>query len=274
MIYTIKQFPDKKFTDKMDQTRFIKSHQDALVALKLAEFKKNASAIIRADLIAKNYSPLIEDITSDVIEVKAIINTTNVIDSHLDLHMPKIWNKTVADNPYTHHLKEHQNRFENVISKRARSFNETMNFKDLGLTVDKQMTANINQFTLERKRMPYMFDQYKDGQVDQHSVGMMYVSLDLAYYDEESEKQMAYFENMKKEAINPEVADEYGFFWVINEAKKKEGSAVVFGSNSITPTLFVKNYEPSSNKNDTHDIDPKEAAQKALQDKRKFFINL
>jgi hypothetical protein len=78
--------------------------------------------------------------------------------------------------------------------------------------------------------------------------------IELAYYDEDSEKNMQYFERMKAQAINPDVADEYGFFWVVSEAVKREGSAVVFGSNPITPTLSVKNHEPQkhseSNKNE------------------------
>lgn len=95
--------------------------------------------------------------------------------------------------------------------------------------------------------MPFMFDAYKNGDVEQHSVGMMYVNIDIAYYDEESQKNMDFFEEMKKFAVNPEVADEYGYFFVVYEAKKREGSAVVFGSNSVTPTLEVKNYVPSQN---------------------------
>lgn len=246
MIYTIKQFPDKKFTDKMDQTKFIQENLEELIAIKKAEYKTKSEPLITKELFEKEFTPQIEDITGDFIEVKTVINTTNVIDSHLDLHMPEIWNKTVKDNPFSHHLKQHENKFESVISKKARSFNETMNFKDLGLNIDFSTVANMNQFTMQRSKMPFMFDAYVNGDVEQHSVGMMYVNLDIAYYDEDSEKQMDFFNEMKAKAINPEVADEYGYFWVVYEAKKREGSAVVFGSNSITPTLYVKNYEPGS----------------------------
>jgi hypothetical protein len=117
-------------------------------------------------------------------------------------------------------------------------------------------TANISTFQLKREDNPFMFDQYALGKVTNHSVGMLYVmgKIELAYYDEDSEKNMQYFERMKAQAINPDVADEYGFFWVVSEAVKREGSAVVFGSNPVTPTLSVKNYEPQkhseSNKNE------------------------
>ena len=51
------------------------------------------------------------------ITVKAIINTTNVIDSHKDLHIPGLWNKTLKENKRIMHLKEHSRKFEDVISR-------------------------------------------------------------------------------------------------------------------------------------------------------------
>lgn len=270
MIYTIKQFPDKKFANKMEQTRFIIKNKSELIALKKQEYKTKSEPIIKCELI-KEFTPLIEDITSDFIEVKAVINSTNIIDSHLDLHMANIWNKTVKDNPFSHHLKQHENKFESVISNKAKSYNEKSNFNKLGLDVDFKTTTNINEFILSKSKMPYMFDAYKSGDVQQHSIGMMYVDIDIAYYDEDSQKQMDFFNEMKGLAVNPEVADEYGYFWVVYEAKKREGSAVVFGSNSVTPTLYVKNYEPQSSTQKNEAVDKHFNVLEAIQ---KISINI
>lgn len=244
MKYSLKQFPDKIFTDKMDQTRFLRENINEMKSIKREQYKTDSEIIVKAELFKNDFKPEITNITSDIIEVKAVINTTNVIDSHMDLHLPGIWNKTVKDNPYAVHLKQHERIFESVISNKAKSYNERINFKDLGLTVDFVTEANINQFLIERKKHSFMFDKYADGDVTQHSVGMMYVDYDIAWYDEDSKKEMDFFNEMKSLAINPEIADEAGYLWVVREAKKREGSAVVFGSNSITPTLYVKNYEP------------------------------
>lgn len=261
MDYVIKQFPDKKFASKMDQTRFIKQNLEEIKQRKLNEYKTNTHGLIDS-IEKKEFTPLIEDITSDIILVKSVINTTNIIDSHLDLHMEKIWNKTVKDNPYSYHLKQHEAKFESVISNKAKSYNEQMNFSQLGLDVNFKTVANINEFTLSKKKMEYMFNAYVDGDVKEHSIGMLYVDLDIAVYDEDSQKQMDFYNEMKTKAVNPEVADEYGYFWVVYEAKKREGSAVVFGSNSITPTLFVKNYEPQQRTQKK--IEPDVSTQKAI----------
>jgi hypothetical protein len=265
MIYSIKQFPDKKFTDKMDLTRFIKKNIEDIQKAKLIEYKNNANKAIDINHLEANFTPKIEDITGDIIEVKALINSTNLIDSHTDLHTFKTWNKSAKEAKTTYALQEHQNKFTHVMSRKALNTNEVMNFKDFGLS-DMDFTANISTFTLSRKDNPFMFDQYAQGKVTNHSVGMLYVmgKIELAYYDEDSEKNMDFFEKAKAQAINPEVADEYGYFWVVSEAVKREGSAVVFGSNPITPTLEVKNYEPSnhskSNKNE-----PSQGTQKQLE---------
>jgi hypothetical protein len=259
MIYTLKQFPDKRFTDKMDQTNFIKKKLSELIVIKRAEYKTKSEPVIKAGLVAGSFTPDIEVITSDIVEVKAIINTTNVIDSHMDLHLQDIWNKTVKDNPFNPVLKQHENKFESVIANKAKNFNQKMNFKDIGVNIDFDMVANCNVFQVDKNKQPLMYDKYVSGEVEQHSVGMMYVDLDIAYYDESSQKEMDFFNDMLKQCINPEVAEESGYVWIIREAKKREGSAVVFASNSLTPTLYVKNYEPQQSTRDT--IEPPTSTQ-------------
>jgi hypothetical protein len=253
MAFEIKQFPDKKFTDKMDLIRFVNKNKRELMFLKKEEYKTDVKSIVD-NSISKAFTPDIQNIKSDIIEVKAVVNTTNIIDNHMDLHLDSIWNKTVADNPNTYHLQEHVKSFAAILSSKAKQSNEEMNFNELGLDVDFKTIANINTFTLSRSKNKTMFDAYANGEVNQHSVGMRYVNLSLAYADEEDQKEMDYFNEMIQKSVNPEVALEQGFVWVVSEAKKIEGSAVLFGSNSVTPTLYVKDYEPSE---DTQDKEKK-----------------
>jgi len=60
MIYALKQFPDKKFTDKMDQTKFIKKHLDSLMAIKRAEYKTKSEVVIKAGLNTNTFIPDIQ----------------------------------------------------------------------------------------------------------------------------------------------------------------------------------------------------------------------
>lgn len=68
-------------------------------------------------------------------------------------------------------------------------------------------------------------------------------------------------------AVNPEVAEEKGYFWAVTEAKVIEGSAVPIGSNWITPTLSVENKDNEPPKGTQNE------AAKALQAKKSYLLN-
>jgi len=52
------------------------------------------------------------------LKVVAVINTTNWLDSHGDVHIPGIWKKSLADNKKVgfYLLKSHGREFEDVIT--------------------------------------------------------------------------------------------------------------------------------------------------------------
>ncbi len=101
--------------------------------------------------------------------------------------------------------------------------------------------------------------QYKEGRINQHSIGLQYLDLELAINDEESEKEFDFWNKYFDQIINKEKAEELGFFWVVKEIRLLENSAVLFGSNEITPTLdnnVEKTIEPSE---DTQAKEPEQS---------------
>ena len=51
--------------------------------------------------------------------VKAVINTTNILDSHGDVHVKGLWDKSLKENKRIKHLQEHQMKFDKVISDKG-----------------------------------------------------------------------------------------------------------------------------------------------------------
>jgi hypothetical protein len=100
----------------------------------------------------------------------------------------------------------------------------------------------IYEATISKLRNPTMFEQYKNGYVLNHSVGMRYIKLFWCYnsenveYTEEKENWDKYYPMI----LNKEEADRTSYFWAVTEAKNIEGSAVVKGSNFLTPVLEMK----------------------------------
>ena len=85
-----------------------------------------------------------------------------------------------------------------------------------------------------------MFQLYKDEAVDQHSIGMQYMQLVLCVNDPEYKEEFADWEKYYPLVINKEKVDRAGYFWYVTEIKLYEISAVLFGSNELTPTVSTE----------------------------------
>ncbi|CAB4128539.1 hypothetical protein UFOVP104_47 [uncultured Caudovirales phage] len=181
-----------------------------------------------------------------ILRVKLVINTTNLIDSHMDCHIPNLWSKSLSESKTLYLLQEHEMEFESIISDsikdELKAYTKTMLFSELGYNYKGSTEALIFDTQIKQEMNPFMFDLYKKGRVYNHSVGMRYVKLFLcinsneAEYSSEKENWDKYYQYV----ANKDVADEKGFFWAVTEAKVIEGSAVVKGSNECTPVMEIE----------------------------------
>jgi hypothetical protein len=181
------------------------------------------------------------------IMVKAVINTTNFLDSHGDVHIPGLWNKSLKENNRIMHVQEHKSSsFDKIIASGddLKATAETMTWKELVYNAIGTTQALVFESKVRKSRNEYMFEQYKQGFVNNHSVGMRYVKIELAVNDEDYEKEKDFYDKYISQVINRKDAEEAGYFWVVTEAKVIEGSAVPMGSNPITPTTNIDK-EPS-----------------------------
>jgi len=242
----VKEFPDRQFETQEDLFKALKENKKELVSLKKSiEKRADAFSYVGTSIVEKTANKEESSSNNDVneLQVKVVINTTNFIDSHNDLHINGIWNKSVSDNKTFLHLQEHEREFDKVISDSALGTVELMTWKSLGFPYNGKTEALVFNSTIQKKRNEFMFNQYSNGWVKNHSVGMRYIKIDLAINSEsewdKNEKEL--YDKYYPTVANKEVADEKGYFWVVSEAKIIEGSAVVMGSNSATPTLSVEN---------------------------------
>lgn len=179
--------------------------------------------------------------------VLCAINTTNWMDSHSDVHFPKIWNKSLKDNKAFNHLQEHTMKFTHIISDQSKGYVQKMTWKELGYDYPGETEVLIFASPLTG-RNEYMEDQYRKGYVKNHSVGMQYVDIKFCVNEPEDEWYKVEFANWNQyidQVVNKERAEEQGYFWAVLEAKIIEGSAVPIGSNTITPTLGFKSVQPA-----------------------------
>jgi len=272
------EFPNKEFQTKEELFKALIENKKELVSIKKSA-TKNADAVsfgyldtyIKIDTNKEDVQGQMQNPES--LNVKVVINTTNFLDSHGDVHVNGIWNKSVKDNVTFLHLQEHEREFDKVITDSAKGYVQSMAWKKLGLPYEGKTEALIFESTIDKKRNEFMLNQYANGWVKNHSVGMRYVQIELAINTEaEYDKEYkALWDEFYPIVANKETADERGYFWVVKEAKIIEGSAVVMGSNSATPTLENKEeIEPSK---DTLDTEPSQDTQQVQQQLLKELLN-
>ncbi len=236
------------FETKKEKIKFLVENKDTLIAQKKAVTKYADGIAYHGVLLQDQEDLVIKSLhAQNELQVKAVINTTNIMDSHEDVHLDGLWKKSIKENKNIMHIQEHQMAFDKIISnqtsKTLKVSTDEMSFKELGFKFEGNTQALIFDSTVKKSRNPYMHKQYADGNVTNHSVGMQYVKIALAVNDEDHEKEFETWNEHYDKIANKEMPDRLGFFWAVTEAKIIEGSAVPMGSNTVTPTLEIK--EPS-----------------------------
>lgn len=230
--------------------KFLKENKHLLISEKKMNLKKADPFFCSSSRLSVNEKGEVEEKANEAVAddnlseltVKVVINTTNLLDGHSDVHIPKLWNKSLKEAKNIHHLQEHSMTFKGIIAdgEQVKAYVKQMTWRELGYQYPGVTEALIFESTIKRDRNEFMFHEYRKGHVKNHSVGMRYVEINMAinqpddkYYREEFEAWEKYIGMI----ANYEEAEAQGYFWAVTEAKVVEGSAVPMGSNWITPTL-------------------------------------
>lgn len=249
-----------KFQNKDGMLDFFLENKSTLLEAKKKGIKHADSILYQPENVASKAAPV--GSSSTKIQVRSVINTTNLMDSHSDVHIPGLWKKSLKEQKNFMLLQEHEMKFDKIISDEVKAFTEEMSFRKLGFYLPGETQALIFDSLINSDRNKFMFDQYSRGYVKNHSVGMQYVKLFLAVNSDSDEfkEEAANWEKYIDQVANRKEAENQGYFFAVTEAKILEGSAVPVGSNIVTPTLSIESKEEPSN--DTLAIEPSNDTQK------------
>lgn len=258
---------NKDFTDKKSLFKALKTAKQELIAAKKATIKFTDPVIAHA---GSGFVPLVKGMTvpkeiSFGDFVYPVINTINYIDSHKDVHLWGIWDKSAKDqNGKTYYIINHDLSIGKVISypKDVEIMVKEMQWSELGRNYIGSTQALIFKSKLTEASNNDAFQAIKNGEAIQNSVRMLYVRLELAINssDEFYKEEKTVWDKYSKVVVNKEALED-GYFWAVHEAKiYMEGSAVLFGSNDVTPVQYE---EPKH-------IEPSADTQRAVKDTRAF----
>lgn len=236
------------FSNKSELFKFLKDNKQTLISEKKFNLKKADAINYTVPVfnshgeVVKSAGDILGSVDLETIKAQVVINTTNILDSHGDVHIPGLWKKSLSESKSLYLLQEHQMKFDSVITDKLTASTASLTWKELGFPKFKGVTeALVFDCEIDSDRNEFMFEQYLKGYVKNHSVGMRYVNLFLClnseekYYREEKDNWDKYI----SQVVNQQDAIDNGFFWAVTEAKIIEGSAVVCGSNYATPTISV-----------------------------------
>ena len=218
----------------------ILKNKEEVIAIKKATLKHSDSV---CTLPIKDVTETIKLALNDEEESlfkRVIANTYYWLDSHGDVHVKGCFTKSIKENKIFH-FDNHNHSFSSKVGN-VKSVKEVpFNWSDLGIEKEGKTICLIGESELIEDYNCQVFDAYKNNEITQHSVGMIYVKLDLAVNNPTEVEAYKYWNEIYPLLGNQEEADKKGYFWIVREAKLKEYSCVLWnGSNELTPTLNSK----------------------------------
>jgi hypothetical protein len=207
--------------------------------------------------------------------VKVAMNTAYYVDYDLDMGIEGTWKRSVdQQNGKTFHVVNHDLKVGSVVAypKDVTVTLEKVMWSDLGKNYSGFTEVLIFTSTMSEKTQKDAFMAYRDGDPVQHSIRLRYIQLELAMnsLDPGDKEEKAIWDKYYPMAVNKEVPNEYGYFWVMKESQVyKEGSTVLLGANEITPQLKdINGTHDNDPSKDTHQSDPPES-----EKTREFYLN-
>lgn len=251
----LKEFPQIEFKSKEAAFKHLKENAEKIIALKKAEIQKS----FEKGGISTFLNKAISEETKAVLGMKAgkvypVINTTNYMDSHSDVHFDGIWESSIKQNKGNiYYVADHELKLNNVIAypDDVKVFTKVLPWGLFGKDYEGETQALIFEIDEDKLVNETARKAITEKRKLQNSVRMQYVKIRLALNSEAQEDQMykAYFDEKLKVIANKAEVLEQGYFWGVEEAKiVKEGSMVLFGSNDATPILTPDTEEGEEDK--------------------------
>ena len=224
--------------------------KDELISMKKASVKTVKGGLTTLNDCSVIKTNKVNEDTDKMLKRTIVGNTYMWMDSHDDVHAKGVFAKSIKERQNSiFHLHDHKFEITAKVGEPTKVYEKDLLWSDFGVDKAGSTTALLMDSEILKNYNTQIFNEYKSGRITQHSVGMQYVKIDLAVNDDEYEDEYKVWQDNIESIGNKELAEEKGFFWLVREAKLIEISAVLLGSNSLTPTL--ENKEAVSNTSKT-----------------------
>jgi hypothetical protein len=238
---------------------FLIANKAGLIATKKASLKYTdalvcAPSIISAMKVSANKGlEEQEDMEEGVIKVKVVGNSAWWCDSQLDVLTDTCYDKSIKERgTLIPHIADHIHTSTNHVGDVKAVYTQKLSLKELGLNLPGNTTCFIMETAVREDYNENTYKFYKNGKINQHSIGLQYVSIGMCINDKDYLPEYELWKKYYDKVINKDVVDERGYFWIVPEIKIMENSCVLFGANELTPTIEVSSTEDPAAKSTGH----------------------
>lgn len=244
----LKECPSRRFTSKREALAFLKANEQRIAQIKCSQVLKSM------DKGGPRVTPFLLK-TGDAVKgldfVKdgyfyPVINTTKFLDSHLDVHLDNLWDRSIGQNQgKVYYVDTHSLKMTDVIAwpEDVKVFTKELDWSSLGRDYPGKTQALIFEIPKDKIDHDGARKVIDNKRQTENSIRMQYVKIHLAINDQDADfkENKAVWDQVYPQIANKETADELGYFWAVYEAKiMKEGSMVLSGSNEVTPIIYEK----------------------------------
>lgn len=233
----------KTFATKKELFKYLVDNKDDIINLKKAA-KKFADIV---DLTAFDFEqtatkgkyPYENNKEAGILKRTIVANTYNWLDSHGDVHLSGLFSKSISERANKiPHLHDHKFELEARVGKPTSFSEKQISWRELGVGKTGMTEALFMESEIRKSYNEKVYNDYLNDEIDQHSVAMSYVKVSLAVNDpDEYPNEYKVWSDVIKLLGNRKEAEAQGYFWAVSEAKLVEVSAVLLGSNELTPTM-------------------------------------
>ncbi|AGO47377.1 structural protein [Cellulophaga phage phi19:1] len=233
---------DKEFQSKELMFAELKANKAHLIASKKAQILKSfeKGTAIAAKSMDVSKIECTKSIEMDDNFYYLAVNTTNVLDSHQDLHVKGIWNRTVKNQQGLNYLVlDHEVKVSTTVVRKEHieMFVAEIPFAAIGKSYKGNTEALIYKFPKDKVKNQEAKEWLESGDALEASVRMQYVKVRLAMNSDSKDdvdEKKAYDETIDVIA-NKADFESIDYYFIIEEAKNvMESSLVPFGSNGAT----------------------------------------
>lgn len=227
--------------------KFLVENKSSLIAKKKMLPIKSDNVICDPELLitpdkgtvikSDGQAPTIPD--TGILRVDVVANVAWWCDTHMDVPTDTCYDESIDKKGILlPHIKNHAwDDCTAHVGDVVAVYKKMVSMQKLGLT--KRGSASCICWTTdimkEYDEKVYRF--YRNGKINQHSIGLQYLSIELAVNNKDYEKEIDFWNKYIDKIINKDMVVEKGYFWLITKARLIENSSVLFGACEPTPTL-------------------------------------